>query len=212
MIGFGTGGWRAVIGEEFTKANVQLLTAALARKMKDEGTQGNGFVIGYDRRFLSVEAAKWAAEVMAGEGIACKLVNREAPTPLIMFAVKYYDMAYGMAVTCLLYTSTQIGIAVVDGKTYYVPFIEDTTKSGIYAPRNGVSTWSALKFITKNPKVNPTDTNEKVVQTNGDFYVDDLSLIHIFLTCVSYFLPAARRRPHGASAAGRFLPISACGT
>lgn len=99
MIGFGTGGWRAVIGEEFTKANVQLLTAALARKMKDEGTQGNGFVIGYDRRFLSVEAAKWAAEVMAGEGIACKLVNREAPTPLIMFAVKYYDMAYGMAVT-----------------------------------------------------------------------------------------------------------------
>lgn len=48
MIGFGTGGWRAVIGEEFTKANVQLLTAALARKMKDEGTQGNGFVIGYD--------------------------------------------------------------------------------------------------------------------------------------------------------------------
>ena len=63
MIGFGTGGWRAVIGEEFTKANVQLLTAALARKMKDEGTQGNGFVIGYDRRFLSVEAAKWAAEV-----------------------------------------------------------------------------------------------------------------------------------------------------
>ena len=99
MIGFGTGGWRAVIGEEFTKANVQLLTAALARKMKEEGTQGNGFVIGYDRRFLSVEAAKWAAEVMAGEGIACKLVNREAPTPLIMFAVKYYDMAYGMAVT-----------------------------------------------------------------------------------------------------------------
>lgn len=69
---------------------------------------------------------------------------------------------------------TQIGIAVVDGKTYYVPFIEDTTKSGIYAPRNGVSTWSALKFITKNPKVNPTDTNEKVVQTNGDFYVDDI--------------------------------------
>ena len=66
MIGFGTGGWRAVIGEEFTKANVQLLTAALARKMKDEGTQGNGFVIGYDRRFLSGEAAKWAAEGMAG--------------------------------------------------------------------------------------------------------------------------------------------------
>ena len=64
MIGFGTGGWRAVIGEEFTKANVQLLTAALARKMKDEGTQGNGFVIGYDRRFLSVEAAEICVKLL----------------------------------------------------------------------------------------------------------------------------------------------------
>ncbi len=70
-------------------------------------------------------------------------------------------------------TWTQIGISVVDGKTYYVPFIEDTTKSGIYAPR-ATSTWSAMKFITKNPKVNPADTNEKVVQTNYDFYVDDI--------------------------------------
>ncbi len=33
MIHFGTGGWRAVIGDGFTKANVQLLTLALARKM-----------------------------------------------------------------------------------------------------------------------------------------------------------------------------------
>ncbi len=99
MIQFGTGGWRAVIGDGFTKANVQLLTAALARKMKDEGADSAGFVVGYDRRFLSVEAAQWAAEVMAGEGIPCKLINREAPTPLIMFTVKYYEMYYGMAVT-----------------------------------------------------------------------------------------------------------------
>ena len=99
MIKFGTGGWRAIIGDDFTKANVQLLTAALARKMKQEGVEGSGFVVGYDRRFLSLEAAQWACEVMAGEGIPCRLVNRDAPTPLIMFAVKYYDMAYGMAVT-----------------------------------------------------------------------------------------------------------------
>ena len=99
MIRFGTGGWRAVIGDGFTKANVQLLTGALARKMKEEGATQAGFVIGYDRRFLSVEAAHWAAEVMAGEGILCKVVDREAPTPLVMFAVKYYDMPYGMAVT-----------------------------------------------------------------------------------------------------------------
>lgn len=44
MIHFGTGGWRAIIGEDFTKANVCRLTCALARKMKDEGTDRNGFV------------------------------------------------------------------------------------------------------------------------------------------------------------------------
>ena len=49
MIHFGTGGWRAIIGDDFTKANVQLLTHALARKMLDEGKGEAGFVIGYDR-------------------------------------------------------------------------------------------------------------------------------------------------------------------
>lgn len=99
MIKFGTGGWRAVIGDEFTKANVRLLTAAIAKKLKEQDKATNGFVIGYDRRFLSQEAAKWAAEVIAGEGILCRLINREAPTPLIMFTVEYYGLSYGMAVT-----------------------------------------------------------------------------------------------------------------
>jgi len=99
MIKFGTGGWRAIIGDGFTKTNVQILTAAIAKKLKDEDKASSGFVIGYDRRFLSEEAAKWAAEVMAGEGILCRLINREAPTPLIMFTVNYYNLPYGMAVT-----------------------------------------------------------------------------------------------------------------
>lgn len=99
MIQFGTGGWRAIIGDEFTKANVQLLTLALARKMKDENCTQHGFVIGYDRRFLSEEAARWAAEVMAAEGIRCDIIHRESPTPLIMYTVAREKMPYGMAVT-----------------------------------------------------------------------------------------------------------------
>lgn len=111
-IQFGTGGWRAVIGDEFTKANVQLLTAALARKLRAEGGEERGFLIGYDRRFLSQEAAHWAAEVLAGAGIPCMVVDREAPTPLIMFAVKYYDLPYGMAVTASHNPAVYNGIKV----------------------------------------------------------------------------------------------------
>lgn len=100
MIQFGTGGWACRNRRRFHQGECSAADGrALARKMKDEGADSAGFVVGYDRRFLSVEAARWAAEVMAGEGIPCKLVNREAPTPLIMFTVKYYEMHYGMAVT-----------------------------------------------------------------------------------------------------------------
>ncbi len=99
MIAFGTGGWRAIIGEDFTKENVQRLMLAIARRMKAEDTALPGFVIGFDRRFLSRESARWAAEVMAAEGIHTYFITREAPTPLIMFTVRYYGLHYGMAVT-----------------------------------------------------------------------------------------------------------------
>lgn len=99
MIKFGTGGWRAIIGEEFTKENVQLLTAGICSLMREQSVQERGICIGYDRRFLSKEAAQWAAEVCAGAGVSCLLFDREAPTPLIMFAVREFDLPYGMAVT-----------------------------------------------------------------------------------------------------------------
>ncbi len=99
MIHFGTGGWRAIIGDDFTRVNIQRLALAVARRMKAEECDGRGFVIGYDRRFLSREATEWVAEIMASEGIHTRVIDREAPTPLIMFTVKDYGLYYGMAVT-----------------------------------------------------------------------------------------------------------------
>lgn len=99
MIKFGTGGWRAVIGDDFTKENIQKLSKGLAMKMKDEGADKKGIVLGYDRRFLSKEAMQWAAEVFAGGGISAYLVNRSSPTPLIMFYVMKYELSYGMMIT-----------------------------------------------------------------------------------------------------------------
>ncbi|HMR48660.1 MAG TPA: phosphoglucomutase/phosphomannomutase family protein [Arachnia sp.] len=99
-ISFGTGGWRAIIGDEFTRANVRLLAGALAQRIKDEGMADRGLVIGYDRRFLSDVAAHWAAEVFAGEGIATQVITvAQAPTPMIMWTVKDRDLPYGMAIT-----------------------------------------------------------------------------------------------------------------
>ncbi len=99
MIEFGTGGWRAVIGDGFTRQNIQLLAKAMSVKMKKEQVDGEGIVIGYDRRFLSKEAVQWACEVFAAEKIRCFFVNRSCPTPLIMFYVEKHHMHYGMMVT-----------------------------------------------------------------------------------------------------------------
>ena len=99
MIEFGTGGWRAVIGDLFTRDNIRRVACALARRMQREGCADTGMCIGYDRRFLSREAAIWFSEVMAGEGVRLYFVNLAAPTPQIMFTVKHMGLPYGAAVT-----------------------------------------------------------------------------------------------------------------
>lgn len=98
-IRFGTGGWRAIIADDFTKANLRLLTAGLCRLMAAEGHEGAEICLGYDRRFLSKESAHWAAEVLAGYGFRPLVIDRSSPTPLIMFTVKDRNCPYGMAIT-----------------------------------------------------------------------------------------------------------------
>ncbi len=99
MIEFGTGGWRAIIGDGFIRENIQRVAAALARCMVREGCAEKGIVVGYDRRFLSREACIWFAEVMAGEGVRVYFVNLSCPTPQIMFTVKHLRLQYGAMVT-----------------------------------------------------------------------------------------------------------------
>lgn len=99
MIKFGTGGWRAIIGEDFTKRNIRILVQAISDEMKASGKNDRLIIIGYDRRFLSDLAARWMCEVFAGNNIKVELIDKNAPTPLIMYAVKHKNAYYGAAVT-----------------------------------------------------------------------------------------------------------------
>ena len=99
MIRFGTGGWRAIIADGFTRENIRLLTAGLCSLMLQEGHGGKEICLGYDRRFLSKESMFWAAEVLAGYGFRPFVINRSVPTPLVMFTVKRMELPYGMAIT-----------------------------------------------------------------------------------------------------------------
>lgn len=99
MIKFGTGGWRAIIGEDFNRDNVYLFTQGLANLIKSEGCEEEGLLIGHDRRFLSDKAAEWIASVLAANGIKVYFIKEYAPTPLVMYATAKHDLPYGAAVT-----------------------------------------------------------------------------------------------------------------
>ncbi len=113
MVKFGTGGWRAIIGDEFIKSNIVRVAQGLANIMIEEGVTEPGIVIGYDRRFLSTQSSRWLSEVFAANGIKVFLVDKEAPTPpIIMFAVKQLETTYGMAVTASHNPASYNGIKV----------------------------------------------------------------------------------------------------
>jgi phosphomannomutase/molybdopterin-guanine dinucleotide biosynthesis protein A len=99
QVSFGTGGWRAVIGEGFTLHNVRRLSQALANEITRRGEEKSGVLIGYDRRFLSNRAGEAAAEVFAGNNIPATLLTEDAPTPLITYATAALKAAYGLAFT-----------------------------------------------------------------------------------------------------------------
>ncbi|MDR1265713.1 MAG: NTP transferase domain-containing protein [Propionibacteriaceae bacterium] len=99
QISFGTGGWRARIGEGFTIHNVRRLSQAIANQVTRDGRERQGVVIGGDRRFLSKEAAESAAEVFAGNNINVFLLPEDVPTPLVTFAAPHLGAAYGLVFT-----------------------------------------------------------------------------------------------------------------
>ena len=96
---FGTDGWRAIMGEEFTFANVRACAQAIADHFA--GTRGRGapLVVGYDTRFQSDEFALTAARVLAGNGFAVQLADRPAPTPALSYRIVETGAGGGLIVT-----------------------------------------------------------------------------------------------------------------
>ena len=69
MLKFGTGGWRAIIGEDFICENIRRVAAGVVKLAQEENKMDQPVIIGYDRRFLSENAAKWVAETLAEGGL-----------------------------------------------------------------------------------------------------------------------------------------------
>ncbi len=100
-IKFGTDGWRAIIAEDFTFANVERVAQATAdywNSVQIPGTTKK-VVVGFDRRFLSDQFAARTAEIMAGNGFEVTLTSVPTPTQTISFAVKALKGIGGVMIT-----------------------------------------------------------------------------------------------------------------
>ncbi len=97
-IKFGTDGWRAVIADQFTYAQVQRVAQASARVLA-KTFEGSGIVIGYDNRFLSEQFAHSEAEAVEAIGIPVKLSTCAAPTPAFSWAANQLGLHGALVIT-----------------------------------------------------------------------------------------------------------------
>ncbi|HEV3219222.1 MAG TPA: phosphoglucomutase/phosphomannomutase family protein [Candidatus Acidoferrales bacterium] len=98
-IRFGTDGWRGVIAEDFTNANVRNVSYAIARYVVRNEQPGRGVIIGFDNRFGAEQFARVAAETVAMTGTPVWLSDEPCPTPAISLLVKQRNAAGGIVIT-----------------------------------------------------------------------------------------------------------------
>jgi alpha-D-glucose phosphate-specific phosphoglucomutase len=99
QIKFGTDGWRGVIADDFTFANVHVAAEAIAAYIHAQEDPKKGLSIAYDTRFGSKAFARACAEVVAATGIPVQLANAVTPTPALSFGVRERGAAGGIMIT-----------------------------------------------------------------------------------------------------------------
>src|ERR1700736_5323124 len=85
-IKFGTSGWRGVIADEFTFANVRLAVTAIAEHVKTKTKQPT-ILVGYDTRFFSEEFSQLAVDILQQQGVRTLLCETFTPTPAVAFEI-----------------------------------------------------------------------------------------------------------------------------
>jgi len=97
-IKFGTSGWRGIIADDFTFANVRLASSAIAHHLLAESASPQ-VVVGYDTRFLSDRFAAAAADTLSSHGVATYLCSRAEATPALAHDIIQFRRHGGVNIT-----------------------------------------------------------------------------------------------------------------
>lgn len=87
-IKFGTSGWRAIVAEEFTIANIRRAITGIAKYVAAQPGSSHAVLVGRDPRFLGETFVQEAAGVLAAHGVTPRVIPVPAPTPAIAYAVR----------------------------------------------------------------------------------------------------------------------------
>ena len=98
-IRFGTDGWRGVIAEDFTFANVRKVACAIARYVVRAEKPGAGVLVGYDNRYGSERFARAAAEAVSMAGMPVSIAEKACPSPALSLLVRQRGAAGGIMIT-----------------------------------------------------------------------------------------------------------------
>ncbi len=98
-IKFGTDGWRGVIADDFTFANVRTVACAIARYVVRAEKPNAGVIVGYDTRFGSERFARAAAEVVSMTGMPVWIADKACPSPALSLLVRQRGAGGGIMIT-----------------------------------------------------------------------------------------------------------------
>ena len=167
-IKFGTDGWRAVIAEDFTFANVARVAQATADYWKSEVRKPKSevfgyelkVIIGFDRRFFSDRFARTAAEIFAGNDFQVVLTPEPTPTPSVSFAVKAQRAVGGVMITA----------------SHNPPIFNGFKLKSFYGGSSDPATCQAVEgFVDRNP-VQSVKFDEAT--RTGQIYIRDVRPAH----------------------------------
>lgn len=90
-IKFGTDGWRAIVGEDFTSENVTLVTNAIAKYVNDNFGLNKKIIIGYDPRNMADVLSKHCADILVQKGFNVLYSKNVVPTPILAYSAKHLN-------------------------------------------------------------------------------------------------------------------------
>ena len=90
-IKFGTDGWRAVVGEDFTSENVAVITKAIGKYVYENFGMYKKIIVGYDPRNMAKEFSVQCADILADLGFNVLYSKKVIPTPILAYSAKHID-------------------------------------------------------------------------------------------------------------------------